>query len=411
MRSEYTPILVGATRLVAAAILTSTLICRTEDLWVLKNCIKYSSGDAREQRAFELIGGRATTTTHPGLGCLQRPSRQFTIESPRSGRHQCFLLAPSACHVEEAWCVLGDLPLPLVKEILGNTLKALDFLHVECKLIHTDLKLDNILFGFADDNVLAGYVEELAQHPERCKVHRGPDGDEYPVTKAKPFVLTKDSFAFPQLNDLGESVELPVANMGFPGPRVCSPKAFRTPETILGRPFNEKIDVWMVGCLTLQMLTGRIPIMPHGPNQPWTDAFTLAQHHALLGPPPPAFLAQSVNVRDYWAEDGTWTHPEHDVPKIDLEDMLEVVEDEKTRKDALEFVRSCLQWLPKDRLSAADLLKHRFLAGEPKAVLWKRLEEWEKKPEAQTPSAPMFTTFELPQEDEPPQEHELPQED
>jgi serine/threonine-protein kinase SRPK3 len=392
------PLSSGATRLVAAAILTFLLIYRTEDLWVLKICIKYSSGDAREQRAFELIGGRATTTTHPGLGCLQRPSRQFTIVSSRSGHHQCFLLSPSACHVEEAWCVLGDLPLALAKEVLENTLRALDFLHVECRLIHTDLKLDNILFGFADNNVLAGYVEELKKNPERCKVHQGRDGDKYPVTKAKPFVLTKDSFAFPQLNDLGESVEIPVINMGYAGPRLCSPKAFRTPETILARPFNEKIDVWMMGCLTLQMLTGRIPIIPHGPNQPWTDAFTLAQHHALLGPPPPAFLAQSVNVREYWAEDGTWTHPEHDVPKIELEDLLEVVEDKKTREDALDFVRCCLQWLPQDRLSAADLVKHRFLAGEPKAAIWRRLEEWEKRAVPQSTDTPTYTTFEIPQE-------------
>lgn len=277
--------------------------------------------------------------------------------------------------------MLGDLPLALTREILENTIKALDFLHVECKLIHTDLKLDNILFGFADDKVIADYVAELAQHPERCKVHRGHDGDEYPVTKAKPFVLTKDSFASPQLNDLGESVEIPVANMGYAGPRVCSPKAFRTPETLLGRSFNEKIDVWMIGCLTLQMLTGKVPILPHGPNQPWTDAYTLAQHHALLGPPPPAFLTQSVNVRDFWNERGEWIHPDHNVPKITLEDMLEVVEDEETRKDALDFVRSCLQWLPKDRLSAAGLVKHKFLAGE-KASLWYHPEKWEKPVEA-----------------------------
>ena len=307
--------------------------------------------------------------------------------SPRSGHHQCFLLAPSACHVEEAWCVLGDLPLALAQEILENTLKALDFLHAECKLIHTDLKLDNILFGFADDKVIAGYVDELEKHPERSKVHRGHDGDEYPITKAKPFVLTKDSFAFPQLNDLGESVEIPVPNMGYAGPRVCSPKAFRAPETLLGRPFNEKIDVWMIGCLTLQMLTGKVPILPHGANQPWTDAYTLAQHHALLGPPPPAFLRQSVNVRDYWDSRGDWIHPDHDVPKIELEDMLEMVEDARTRKNALDFVRSCLQWLPQDRLSAADLVKHVFLAGEQKASLWQYLAEWEKRPDVRSTDA------------------------
>jgi hypothetical protein len=65
---------------------------------------------------------------------------------------------------------------------------------------------------------------------------------------AKPFTLTKDSFAFPQLNDLGESVELPEINMGHAGPRLCSPKAFRTPETVLARPFNEKsTSGWSAG--------------------------------------------------------------------------------------------------------------------------------------------------------------------
>jgi serine/threonine protein kinase len=51
------------------------------------------------------------------------------------------------------------------------------------------------------------------------------------------------------------------------------------------------------------------------------------------------------------------------------------VEDEKVRKDALDFVRSCLQWLPKDRMSAKDLVKHPFLEDkksvDEKPSLWK----------------------------------------
>lgn len=371
----------NGTRFVVFAKFTSHHSAEDQDLLVLKISIKYTSGDAREQRAFELIGGRATTTTHPGLRCLQRPSRQFTIESPRSGRHQCFLLDPSACHVEEAWRVLGDLPLALAQEILENTLKALDFLHTECKLIHTDLKLDNILFGFANDQTISDYVDELEKHPERCKIHQGKDGDQYPVTKAKPFVLTKDSFAFPQLNDLGESVELPSHNMGYAAPRLCSPKAFRAPETLLERPFNEKIDVWMMGCLTLQCLTGKVPILPHGPNEPWTETYTLAQHHALLGPPPKAFINQCANARQYWSEDGEWINTDHAIPEMSLESMLAVVEDEKTRKNALAFVKSCMQWLPKDRLSARELVKHEFLQ-EKRPGLWTALEDWEKETEA-----------------------------
>lgn len=168
--------------------------------------------------------------------------------------------------------------------------------------------------------------------------------------------------------------------MGYAAPRVCSPKAFRAPETLLERPFNEKIDVWMMGCLTLQCLTGKVPILPHGPKQPWTETYTLAQHHALLGPPPKAFIDQCANARQYWSEYGEWINPDHAIPEMSLESILAVVEDEKTRKNALTFVRSCMKWLPKDRLSARELVKHEFLQ-EKRPSLWTALEDWEKETE------------------------------
>lgn len=351
----------------------------TADHLVLKISIKSSDEDAREQRAFHLIEARANAnTTHPGLQCLQRPLRDFIVESPRTGRHHCFLLTPSACHVEKAWHVLGDLPFTLIKEILVNTLQALDFLHTECSLIHTDIKLDNILFGFAGEDHVIKYVHQLKTHPERSKIHYGKNGDdEYPITKAKPFTITKNCFARPLLNDLGESVKIPTINMGYATPRSCSPKAFRAPEILLGRPFNATIDIWMVGCMTLQMLTGEVPILPYGVNKPWTKVYTLAQHHALLGPPPQAFLVQSASARIYWNERGEWIHPDHAVPNISLESILSSVENEKLREIAIDFVTRCLQWLPKDRWSARELARHPFLAP-PKASLWKALEEWEK---------------------------------
>lgn len=335
---------------------------------VLKISINYTSGDTREQDAFGRIAAVSPTTTHAGLRCLQRPSRQFTIEG-ESGSHQCFLMTPSACHVEEAWRVLGDFPLALTQEVLQNALLALDFLHSECKLIHTDIKLDNILFGFANTDTIAGYVDELKKVDSTPKWHEGADGTRYPVTKATPFVLTKDSFAHPQLNDLGESVIIPEDNNGFAPPRVCSPKAFRAPETLLGLPFNASIDVWQIGCMTLQLLTGSVPIKPHGPNQPWTETYTLAQHHALLGPPPKELIAKSTKAREYWSEDGQWIHPDHAIPDISLDRMLATVKNNKRRKEALDFVKHCLQWLPEDRMPAKDLAMHPFLIKKKRELL------------------------------------------
>lgn len=173
-------------------LLISVFTLRTTEHLVLKIAIKSSDEDAREQRAFHRVEEHTNDKiVHPGLQCLQRPLRDFVVNDPRTGRHHCFLLTPSACHVEKAWQVLGDLPLALTKEILVSTLKALDFLHAECSLIHTDIKLDNILFGFAGDAHIAKYVEELEKDPERSKIHYGKDGDQYPVTKAKQLVSQK----------------------------------------------------------------------------------------------------------------------------------------------------------------------------------------------------------------------------
>lgn len=51
--------------------------------------------------------------------------------------------------------------LPLVKRILRQTLEGLDYLHTECKIIHTDIKPENILLCLtpAEIATLAGYAQ------------------------------------------------------------------------------------------------------------------------------------------------------------------------------------------------------------------------------------------------------------
>lgn len=128
------------------------------------------------------------------------------------------------------------------------------------------------------------------------------------------------------------------------------------------------------------MLTGKVPILPNGPNLPWNKKYTLAQHHALMGPPPKAFIEQSRNASRYWNEKGDWIYTRFAVPDISLESMLSVVEDEVVRAQALSFVRSCLQWLPEDRLPARALVKHPFISGrENQPGIWRALEGWENE--------------------------------
>lgn len=67
----------------------------------------------------------------------------------------------------------------------------------ECKLIHTDIKLDNILVGFANNGTIIGYMDELKKAGSTPKCQQGAGGFQNPATKATPFVLTKDSLNLP----------------------------------------------------------------------------------------------------------------------------------------------------------------------------------------------------------------------
>ncbi|KAJ5979105.1 hypothetical protein N7501_002447 [Penicillium viridicatum] len=58
------------------------------------------------------------------------------------------------------------LPIPILAVILHRLFLALDYLHIECKIIHTgvvsssrisDIKADNIMFGIANDSVFSDF--------------------------------------------------------------------------------------------------------------------------------------------------------------------------------------------------------------------------------------------------------------
>ncbi|XP_029288502.1 SRSF protein kinase 2-like isoform X2 [Cottoperca gobio] len=76
-----------------------------------------------------------------------------------SGEHVCMVLEVLG-HQLLRWIVKSNytgLPLPCVKSILRQVLQGLDYLHTKCKIIHTDIKPENILLRV--DEV---YIQNLA---------------------------------------------------------------------------------------------------------------------------------------------------------------------------------------------------------------------------------------------------------
>ncbi|KAJ8395400.1 hypothetical protein AAFF_G00033850 [Aldrovandia affinis] len=94
------------------------------------------------------------------------PSREKVVQllddfkiSGVNGTHVCMVFEVLGHHLLK-WIIKSNyqgLPLPCVKSIIRQVLQGLDYLHTKCKIIHTDIKPENILM-----NVKEPYVRRLA---------------------------------------------------------------------------------------------------------------------------------------------------------------------------------------------------------------------------------------------------------
>jgi len=86
-----------------------------------------------------------------------------------NGRHMCMVFSMLGCNllsVIKAFNYRG-IPIEVVKRMIQGVCKGLDFLHRRCKIIHTDLKPENVLLQFPDqfdddDEVGASRIASLS---------------------------------------------------------------------------------------------------------------------------------------------------------------------------------------------------------------------------------------------------------
>ncbi|XP_039652868.1 SRSF protein kinase 1b isoform X1 [Perca fluviatilis] len=94
------------------------------------------------------------------------PSREKVVQllddfkiSGINGTHVCMVFEVLGYHLLK-WIIKSNyqgLPLPCVKSIIRQVLQGLDYLHTKCKIIHTDIKPENILL-----TVNEPYIKKMA---------------------------------------------------------------------------------------------------------------------------------------------------------------------------------------------------------------------------------------------------------
>ena len=178
------------------------------------------------------------------------------------------VVGPHGQHVAMAFELLGEtllsllqrrgpLPAHVVKGITRELLRALDFIHADVNILHTDIKPENVLVLAA-----GGAADDADAPPPDVKL----------VDLGTAFYVTHQ-----QAHDI-------------------QTREYRCPEAIVGAwPYAHSADVWSLGCLVFELLTGETLFDPQSPQpgEAYTkDESHLAQVIELLGTLPPPLVAR-----------------------------------------------------------------------------------------------------------------------
>lgn len=200
--------------------------------------------------------------------------------------------------------------MPRLQSITIQCLEALQFLH-GLGLIHCDLKPENI----------------LVKSYSRCEI---------------------------KVIDLGSSC--------FQTDHLCSyvqSRSYRAPEVILGLPYDNKIDIWSLGCILAELCTGNVLFQNDSP------ATLLARVIGIIGSIDQMMLTKGRDTYKYFTKNHMLYERNQDTNR--LEYLLPKKSSLRHRlpmgdQGFIDFVAHLLEISPKKRPSASEALKHPWLS-------------------------------------------------
>ena len=330
-------------------------------VWLAKDIRKQSS-DPNEFVAIKISksSGGYTAAAHDEVIFLKKISSdgrmlttklldEFDHTGP-NGKHHCIvtnLLGNNLLDMIKRYHCRG-LPYVLVQKLATQLLSTLTHLHEDHKIVHTDLKPENLLLSsIASASVLSSPLKDNLRRDGKHRMLCYEEDD-------KADLLTKvDAY----ICDFGNATHSDSHITDD-----ITTRQYRAPETIAGCKFTEKADIWSIGCILFELLTGEYLFNPKGGENFSKDEDHLALIVELIGMYPKKLLTSGKYNKTLFNSQDNLLH----IRKFEYWPLKDVLHskyrfDEEDAELCSSFLLQMLQWDPELRCSARAALDHPWL--------------------------------------------------
>uniref|UniRef100_A0A3Q2DSP8 non-specific serine/threonine protein kinase n=1 Tax=Cyprinodon variegatus TaxID=28743 RepID=A0A3Q2DSP8_CYPVA len=236
-----------------------------------------------------------------------------------NGVHMCLVLELLGLNLRSWQLCFGNPGLlqPWVKQILTQVLQGLDYLHTRCKIIHTDIKPDNILLHLKEQTHI--------------------------LTHAAGFQMQISYKHF------CEEIQT---------------RQYRSLEVLLGSDYGPPADIWSVACMAFELVTGDSLFHPKASEFISLEEDHISQIIELLGKIPPDVALSGKYSAEYFNRKGDLRH----VGPLKPWRLYDVLVEKYNfllgeASEFSDFLLPMLDYHSERRVTAAQCLQHPWLTS------------------------------------------------
>ena len=293
----------------------------------------------------------------------------------------------------------NGIELSAVKKIFKQLIEGIHILHKKCKLIHCDLKTDNILLkGFnnrdkyiidlyKEHNFEATYIEEKKKY----WIGLGKDIDKIKKMKSEKKIKIRKRVHVEILKSIQEKIDnniyktyrfnedyinnpnIVIADFGA----ACTEdesydedfgtRYYRAPEIILLGEITDKVDIWAAGCILYELLVGTFLFDPDKDKNKTRDYYHMLEISKVCGRFSKKFLKSTKHWKKFFDKSGEVKDTEYR-EYYDWDELLEKIDNYQDRQLLINLLKQMLDINPSTRISAEKILSHSWLSNDTSEV-------------------------------------------